>query len=176
MYAFLFTVLALFIIPKGFLILDKLPSLNLGKYLLCTKKSSKIGDGEFSSSDDDYEAMLTARAMARDEDSEDSEDEEEEKLDRCSVLLRQLVLAIVEITLSILLFSLGPRALKTWHGSGPELIVGVVRLVRGAWAQVKGKPNWQPQDAVEKDLSRVSRWSKRAAPGDPTESQHPIRV
>ena len=112
MYAFLFTVLALFIIPKGFLILDKLPSLNLGKYLLCTKKSSKIGDGEFSSSDDDYEAMLTARATARDEDSDDSEDEEE-KLDRCSVLSRQLVLAIVEITLSILLFSLGPRKLKT---------------------------------------------------------------
>ena len=30
MYAFLFTILALFIIPKGFLMLDKLPSLNLG--------------------------------------------------------------------------------------------------------------------------------------------------
>ena len=53
---------------------------------------------------------------------------------------------MVEITLSILLFS-------------PELIIGVVRLVNGAWAQVKGKPNWQPQDAVEKDCSyNMLRW------------------
>jgi len=144
MYAFLFTVLALFIIPKGFLMLDKLPSLNLGRFLLCTGKSSKIGDGEFSSEDEYEHAMLTrppTRVIPDPEDSEDSDDEEEEKLDRCSVLMRQLALALVEITLSILLFS-------------PELIIGVVRLVNGAWAQVKGKPNWQPQDAVEKEIEQ----------------------
>lgn len=144
MYAFLFTILALFIIPKGFLMLDKLPSLNLGKYLLCTGKSSKIGDGEFSSEDEYEHVMLTrppTRILPDGEDSDDSEDEDDEKLDRCSVLIRQQALAMVEITLSILLFS-------------PELIIGVVRLVNGAWAQVKGKPNWQPQDAVEKEIQQ----------------------
>lgn len=143
MYAFLFTVLALFIIPKGFLMFDKLPSLNLGKWLLCTGKSSKIGDGEFSSSEEDYDqSMIPPGArIVRDEDSDSEEEVEEEKLDRCSVLIRQLALALVEISLSILLFS-------------PELIIGVVRLVRGAWAQVKGKPNWQPQDAVEKEIQQ----------------------
>ncbi|CAK9089493.1 Peptidylprolyl isomerase [Durusdinium trenchii] len=145
MYAFLFTVLALFIIPKGFLMFDKLPSLNLGKWLLCTGKSSKIGDGEFSSSEEDYDqSMIPPGArIVRDEDSDSEEEVEEEKLDRCSVLIRQLALALVEISLSILLFS-------------PELIIGVVRLVRGAWAQVKGKPNWQPQDAeIQQNLSFV---------------------
>ncbi|CAE7619831.1 unnamed protein product, partial [Symbiodinium necroappetens] len=66
---------------------------------------------------------------------------EEEKLGRCSVLMRQMALAIVEILLSILLFS-------------PELIIGVVRLVRGSWAQVTGTQNWQPQDAVEKEVQQ----------------------
>ena len=62
--------------------------------------------------------------------------------------------ALVEITLSILLFS-------------PELIIGVVRLVNGAWAQVKGKPNWQPQDAVEKDSLDCQVMGVSIAMGDP---------
>lgn len=103
MYAFLFTVLALFIIPKGFLILDKLPSLNLGKYILCTGKSSKVGDGEFSTEDEYEHANLTrppTRVLADAEDSDESDgdgtDEEvEERLDRCSILIRQLALALV---------------------------------------------------------------------------------
>ncbi|CAE7227603.1 FKBP65 [Symbiodinium sp. KB8] len=133
MSAFLFTVIALFIIPKGFLMLDKLPSLNLGKFLLCSTKASKIGDGMFSSEDEDEPSTtgLTTSvnprtfALRSEEDSDaDSDMEgEEEKLGRCSVLMRQMALAIVEILLSILLFS-------------PELIIGVVRLVRGSWAQL----------------------------------------
>eukprot|EP00913_Durusdinium_trenchii_P009937 g9326.t1 len=144
MYAFLFTVLALFIIPKGFLMFDKLPSLNLGKYISLPASTlealqilsmenagprgvgriARIGDGEFSSSEEDYDqSMIPPGArIVRDEDSDSEEEVEEEKLDRCSVLIRQLALALVEISLSILLFS-------------PELIIGVVRLVRGAWAQ-----------------------------------------
>lgn len=151
MSAFLFTVIALFIIPKGFLMLDKLPSLNLGKFLLCSTKASKIGDGMFSSEDEDEPSTtgLTTSvnprtfALRSEEDSDaDSDMEgEEEKLGRCSVLMRQMALAIVEILLSILLFS-------------PELIIGVVRLVRGSWAQVTGTQNWQPQDAVEKEVQQ----------------------
>ncbi|CAE7292180.1 FKBP65 [Symbiodinium natans] len=148
MSAFLFTVIALFIIPKGFLMLDKLPSLNLGKFLLCSTKASKIGDGMFSSEDSEDEPSTTALTsvnprtfMRSEEDSEVESDMEEEKLGRCSVLMRQMALAIVEILLSILLFS-------------PELIIGVVRLVRGSWAQVTGTQNWQPQDAVEKEVQQ----------------------
>ncbi len=66
-----------------------------GRYLLCTGKSSKIGDGEFSSEDEYEHAMLTrppTRAFPDPEDSEESDDEEDEKLDRCSVLMRQLAL------------------------------------------------------------------------------------
>lgn len=62
---------------------------------MCTGKSSKIGDGEFSSEDEYEHAMLTrppTRVIPDPEDSEDSDDEEEEKLDRCSVLMRQLAL------------------------------------------------------------------------------------
>ncbi|CAE7681175.1 FKBP65, partial [Symbiodinium pilosum] len=142
-------VIALFIIPKGFLMLDKLPSLNLGKFLLCTTKASKIGDGMFASDSDEEEPSTTGLTsvnprtfMRSEEDSDaDSDVEEEEKLGRCSVLMRQLALAVVEILLSILLFS-------------PELIIGVVRLVRGSWAQVTGTQNWQPQDAVEKEVQQ----------------------
>ena len=66
-----------------------------GKYLLCTGKSSKIGDGEFSSEDEYEHVMLTrppTRILPDGEDSDDSEDEDDEKLDRCSVLIRQLAL------------------------------------------------------------------------------------
>jgi len=160
-YAFIFTVLALFIVPKGFLILDKLPSLGLGKYCLCTAKASKIGDGSFSDQENEKKRGGHSRRDARtiqvphealsDEDSASEESSEDEDgsphhLGRCSVLYRQLVLALVEILLSLLLFS-------------PELIVGVIRLVRGAWAQVTGSASWQPQDSVEKEIEQsLSVW------------------
>jgi len=148
-YALLATALVLFIIPKGFLIFDKLPSLNLGKYLLCTKKASKIGDGTFDSSSEDDDDYLLVNAGPRTvrsegEDTEgDSDPEEGEvvKLGRCSVLIRQIGLAFVEIALSILLFS-------------PELVLGVIRLVRGSWSQVSGQQNWTPQDAVEREVEK----------------------
>lgn len=167
-YVLLFTVLALFLIPKGFLILDKLPSMGLGRYLLCTRKASKIGDGCFNDEDspaenDEYGGNAREVLIARDsdhdlEDSElddgssddaesvESEAEEQQKLNRCSVLLRQLVLALIEISFSLLLFS-------------PELIIGVIRLFRGAWAQVTGTSSWQPQDAVEREVEEsLSVW------------------
>jgi hypothetical protein len=155
-YAFLFTVLALFIVPKGFLILDKLPSLGLGRFLLCSNASSKVGDRAVSDTEDDklldsgYESLATERLREMEEETweSDSDDEKDRapKLGRCSVLVRQLVLSLVEIALSVLLFS-------------PELIVGVFRLVRGAWAQVTGSAAWQPQDAVEKEVEQnLSVW------------------
>merc|ERR1712070_556955 len=156
--AFLFTILALFIIPKGFLILDKLPSLNLGRYLVCSKKASKIGDGEFKtfercSSDldpswaDDVDAASTAGSSNDSPDAaapyslKSSDSLESQHLNRCSVLLRQLVLALIEILLSLLLFS-------------PELVLGVIRLVRGIWAQATGSATWKPQDEVEKEVEQ----------------------
>lgn len=140
--AFLFTVLALFIIPKGFLILDKLPSLNLGKYLLCTRKASKIGDGSYARSQisEKDDAAFIARADSA------SSSMSGQTLNRCSILLRQSVLAIIEVVLSILLFS-------------PELILGVIRMVRGVWAQATGSASWKPQDAVEKEIENcLSLW------------------
>jgi len=148
MYAFLFTVLALFIIPKGFLILDKLPSLNCGKYILCTKKASKVGDGGFKSETEDEEDSLVSgvslsvrdlRSSVEDSDLDNSDAEEEVPLGACSVLIRQLALALIEIILSVLLFS-------------PELILGVIRLVRASWSQVTGSANWQPQEEVENEI------------------------
>jgi len=141
--AFLFTVLALFIIPKGFLMLDKLPSLNLGKYLLCSRKASKIGDGSYArrQSFEKDDAAFIAREQLSISSSVDSQ-----KLNRCSILLRQSVLAIIEVVLSILLFS-------------PELILGVIRMVRGVWAQATGSASWKPQDAVEKEIENcLSFW------------------
>lgn len=151
-YAFLFTVLALFIVPKGFLILDKLPSLGLGRFLLCSTASSKVGDRAISDHEDDkliengQQSLASEhlRELVEEEVSESESEEEKEpapKLGRCSVLIRQLVLSLIEIALSVLLFS-------------PELVVGVVRLVRGAWAQITGSAAWQPQDAVEKEVEQ----------------------
>jgi len=139
---FLFTVLALFIIPKGFLLLDKLPSLNLGKYCLCTRKASKIGDGKSFDADSKHFIEPGERQ------SEDSSSTRSAppRLGRCSVLVRQLALAVIEVVLSILLFS-------------PELILGVIRMVRGVWAQATGSASWKPQDAVEKEIEQsLSLW------------------
>eukprot|EP00930_Biecheleria_cincta_P034471 TRINITY_DN23825_c0_g1_i1.p1 TRINITY_DN23825_c0_g1~~TRINITY_DN23825_c0_g1_i1.p1 ORF type:complete len:1136 (-),score=191.46 TRINITY_DN23825_c0_g1_i1:236-3196(-) len=141
--AFLFTVLALFIIPKGFLILDKLPSLNLGRYLLCTRKASKIGDGSYGrghSFEKDDGAFIVGEELSI------SSSQGGQKLNRCSILMRQSVLALIEVVLSILLFS-------------PELILGVIRMVRGVWAQATGSASWKPQDAVEKEIEQcLSLW------------------
>eukprot|EP00441_Pelagodinium_beii_P045563 CAMPEP_0197624120 /NCGR_PEP_ID=MMETSP1338-20131121/3896_1 /TAXON_ID=43686 ORGANISM="Pelagodinium beii, Strain RCC1491" /NCGR_SAMPLE_ID=MMETSP1338 /ASSEMBLY_ACC=CAM_ASM_000754 /LENGTH=1112 /DNA_ID=CAMNT_0043194219 /DNA_START=135 /DNA_END=3470 /DNA_ORIENTATION=+ len=161
--AFLFTVLALFIIPKGFLILDKLPSLNLGRYCLCTKKASKIGDGTFNSfkrcvSDENasidlvfHDADTASTSTSEEQEAEvdvtapyslkSTDSLESLNLNRCSILARQLVLALIEIVLSLLLFS-------------PELVLGVIRLVRGIWAQATGSASWQPQDEVEKEVEQ----------------------
>jgi len=158
--AFLFTVLALFIIPKGFLILDKLPSLNLGRYCLCTTKASKVGDGKFtlfkrqvSANEPDLDLDETSTA-ATSESSEvqeadgmapcslkSSDSLERQHFSRCEVLARQLVLAIIEIVLSLLLFS-------------PELVLGVIRLVKGILAQATGSATWKPQDEVEKEVEQ----------------------
>ena len=55
---------------------------------------------------------------------------------RCAVLLRQLALSVLEILLSILLYS-------------PELILGVLRMLRATWAQATGSANWKPQAGLE---------------------------
>ncbi|CAE8619086.1 unnamed protein product, partial [Polarella glacialis] len=141
--ALLFTILALFIIPKGFLILDKLPSLRLGKYLLCTSKPSKIGDGTFNAGKtpgDTKEGSNVINGNAGISDGGSGEDDERH-LNRCSVLVRQLTLAIIEILLSLFLFS-------------PELVLGVIRIARGVWAQVTGCASWQPQDQVEREIEQ----------------------
>merc|ERR1712070_146174 len=131
---------------------------NLGRYLVCSKKASKIGDGEFKtfercSSDldpswaDDVDAASTAASSNNSPDAaapyslKSSDSLESQHLNRCSVLLRQLVLALIEILLSLLLFS-------------PELVLGVIRLVRGIWAQATGSATWKPQDEVEKEVEQ----------------------
>jgi hypothetical protein len=157
MIALIGTALALFFFPKAFLILDKLPSLNLGKYVLCTRKASKIGDGrfkEFKDPDDDaVKSSTNSSEMDSEEVSEETEvdlvdvDElEVPALSRCDVLIRQLVLAVIDVALSFLLYC-------------PELILGVVRLAKGVWAQVTGSASWKPQDAVEKEIEQnLSVW------------------
>lgn len=57
-------------------------------------------------------------------------------LGRCAVLMRQLALSVLEILLSILLYS-------------PELILGVLRMLRASWAQATGSANWKPQAGAE---------------------------
>ncbi|CAE7555483.1 unnamed protein product [Symbiodinium natans] len=151
--ALLFTVLALFIIPKGFLILDKLPSLRLGRYCLLSRKASKIGDGKFGDPDEKLEKDISSQFLfiggqdASDSDSSSSSYKKARfQLSRCSVLSRQLALSVIEIVLSILLYS-------------PELILGVLRVVRAVWAQSSGSASWKPQDAVEREVEQnLSLW------------------
>lgn len=148
--ALLFTVLALFIIPKGFLILDKLPSLRLGRYCLLSRKASKIGDGKFGDVDEkdvSSQFLSIGSADASDSDSSNSSYKKARfRLSRCSVLSRQLALSVIEIVLSILLYS-------------PELILGVLRVARAVWAQSSGSANWKPQDAVEREVEQnLSLW------------------
>lgn len=152
--ALLFTVLALFIIPKGFLILDKLPSLRLGRICLLSSKASKIGDGTFHNkemADVPTSSFLMSKSNSDTESgaSEPSRTETpspEERLGRCSVLMQQLALSVIEIILSILLYS-------------PELILGVLRMVRATWAQTTGSANWKPQDQVEREVeTNLSLW------------------
>ena len=154
--ALLFTVLALFIIPKGFLILDKLPSLRLGRVCLLSSRASKIGDGTFHNkemADVPTSSFLMSKSNS-DTESGTSEPTRTETppvrpqrlLSRCSVLMRQLALSVIEIILSILLYS-------------PELILGVLRLVRATWAQTTGSANWKPQDTVEREIEKnLSLW------------------
>mmetsp|Transcript_72456 Transcript_72456/g.169717 ORF Transcript_72456/g.169717 Transcript_72456/m.169717 type:complete len:1103 (-) Transcript_72456:61-3369(-) len=146
--ALLFTVLALFIIPKGFLILDKLPSLRLGRYCLLSQKASKIGDGEFKDQEKEVSSrfLSTGSPEASDSDSGSSRTKALSELSRCSVLARQLGLSVIEIVLSILLYS-------------PELVLGVLRCCRGVWAQASGSASWKPQDAVEREVEQnLSLW------------------
>ncbi|CAE7335536.1 unnamed protein product, partial [Symbiodinium pilosum] len=148
--ALLFTVLALFIIPKGFLILDKLPSLRLGRYCLLSRKASKIGDGKFGEvgeKDVSSQFLSIGSPDASDSDSSASSFKKARfRLSRCSVLARQLALSVIEILLSILLYS-------------PELILGALRVVRATWAQASGSANWKPQDAVEREVEQnLSLW------------------
>ncbi|CAJ1370608.1 unnamed protein product [Effrenium voratum] len=152
--ALLFTVLALFIIPKGFLILDKLPSLRLGRFCLLSSKSSKVGDGKFEAEQDltrqDIAFCSLSKCFPDTESgvwpSETSISSSPRVLGRCQVLVRQLGLSVIEIVLSIFLYS-------------PELILGVLRLWRGVWAQASGSASWKPQDAVEREVEQnLSLW------------------
>lgn len=151
--ALLFTVLALFIIPKGFLILDKLPSLRLGRICLLSSKASKIGDGTFHNKEMADVPTSSFLMSKRDSDTESGSEPSRtetpsprERLGRCSVLTRQLALSVIEIILSILLYS-------------PELILGVLRMVRATWAQATGSANWKPQDQVEREVeTNLSLW------------------
>eukprot|EP00421_Protoceratium_reticulatum_P069767 CAMPEP_0168405122 /NCGR_PEP_ID=MMETSP0228-20121227/24981_1 /TAXON_ID=133427 /ORGANISM="Protoceratium reticulatum, Strain CCCM 535 (=CCMP 1889)" /LENGTH=134 /DNA_ID=CAMNT_0008418745 /DNA_START=1 /DNA_END=405 /DNA_ORIENTATION=+ len=50
-----------------------------------------------------------------------------------------MVLAVIEIVLSVLLY-------------GPELLVGVLRLCNGIRAQITGRQSWVPQATVEMEV------------------------
>eukprot|EP00928_Gymnodinium_smaydae_P019825 TRINITY_DN17635_c0_g2_i1.p1 TRINITY_DN17635_c0_g2~~TRINITY_DN17635_c0_g2_i1.p1 ORF type:complete len:1148 (-),score=208.64 TRINITY_DN17635_c0_g2_i1:45-3488(-) len=154
-YLLLFVIFALFIIPKGFLILDKLPSCGLGQ------RCQSSDEDEDSSSDSDEEigvrhhstrSRIYGSASSRistwstgtsvadlASDSDELDEPEGPQLSRCGVLIRQLALALVEVLMSLLLFS-------------PEVIIGCIRLVKGMQAQITGRAGWVPQDVVEKQV------------------------
>eukprot|EP00435_Cladocopium_sp_Y103_P001735 s1756_g1.t1 len=131
--ALLFTVLALFIIPKGFLILDKLPSLRLGRVCLLSSKASKIGDGTFHNKEM-ADVPTSSFLMSKSNSDTESGTSEPSRTEAWKILL------------SILLYS-------------PELILGVLRMVRATWAQTTGSANWKPQDQVEREVeTNLSLW------------------
>merc|ERR1719183_1945678 len=77
-------------------------------------------------------------AYMADEGDSDEEAPDGDSSGSC-ILVKQLVLGLVELGMSLFLFP-------------PELIVGCVRLCLGIWSQVTGQQNWTPQDLVEKEI------------------------
>lgn len=165
-YLLLAVVLGLFLIPKGLLILDQIPSCKLNLHCCKRREKSKrqlemandgssdedgLGcicdaphdDEDFDSDLDDEEGVGTRSIALDGHEHVDVLNEEAHdavaRLGQGGVLVRQLLLAIIEIALSVVLFS-------------PELIIGCIRMLRGMWSQVTGKQNWVPQDVVEKQV------------------------
>eukprot|EP00927_Polykrikos_kofoidii_P011821 TRINITY_DN15053_c0_g1_i1.p1 TRINITY_DN15053_c0_g1~~TRINITY_DN15053_c0_g1_i1.p1 ORF type:complete len:1197 (-),score=178.02 TRINITY_DN15053_c0_g1_i1:19-3090(-) len=134
-YVLLFTILALFLLPKMFLVIHKLPSLRCGHRLgnsVATKTQTVASSGIVGSNTQlDGEALVEAPA---------------EKLGCWGILWRQLLLGMIELCLSVLLY-------------GPELVVGFLRLLRALHSQITGRQSWVPQDVVEKEIDdKLSLW------------------
>eukprot|EP00929_Paragymnodinium_shiwhaense_P067525 TRINITY_DN33977_c0_g1_i1.p1 TRINITY_DN33977_c0_g1~~TRINITY_DN33977_c0_g1_i1.p1 ORF type:complete len:1124 (-),score=179.86 TRINITY_DN33977_c0_g1_i1:84-3455(-) len=138
MYVLVFVVLALFIVPKGFLLLDKLPSCK------CGQRCRSHGHRAASHGDEEAGAARGIYTKGVETESEEEIDVDEKKMaklpySRCGMIARQMFLALLEVLMSLLFFS-------------PEMVIGVIRIVNGTKAQITGFSGWKPQDLVEKEV------------------------
>jgi hypothetical protein len=115
LYLTMFTATALFVIPKGLLILDMIPSLEL------RKKEERPG-------------VLYTPAV-----DSPVPPPPKEKVNGCTLFLRMIYLAAIELILSALIF-------------GPECLLGLQRMFLAYFAQISGKVVWRPQAQVDREI------------------------
>jgi len=157
MLLFVFSVL--FVLPKVFLIVDKLPSFGLRAACCRTRRFTKVKQGSgsdeeaadmhlttpgppFSADEEECDEEPSSQSSAEESEGGLQEDSVRRPLDGRGChqrLCMQLGLGMIEVGLSFLLYC-------------PELVLGCIRLFQGIRAQVTGQQTWVPQDAVEKEV------------------------
>mmetsp|Transcript_52932 Transcript_52932/g.123928 ORF Transcript_52932/g.123928 Transcript_52932/m.123928 type:complete len:1188 (-) Transcript_52932:60-3623(-) len=153
-FIFVFTVLALFIIPNAMLLL-----VGVSETWCKCGRDSRSADEETSNASDIelsrisfsasfqrtgtvVNSRLSAKEMWNQRVSVlelPDEDPEPDRRVTMSNFARKGILILLEIILSILLYS-------------PELIEGCLRLLCAVWAQISGFSSWTPQDQVEREV------------------------
>jgi len=121
-YLTVFTAASLFVIPKGLLFLDTIPSLRL-----CSKRNHDDSETGYV-----YEPAQSSPHFVP------------SQRRRCSCIgvvriAQKLILSVVEAVLSVLVF-------------GPECFIGMRRMMLAYWAQISGHVMWTPQAQVDQEV------------------------
>jgi hypothetical protein len=122
----LFTLFSLFILPKGLLVLDMVPSLKLGKK---HRDPSVMEEIIYEPSADNPDGKRRAN--------------EWDRMSGPSLFWHKIILSVMEAVLSALVF-------------GPECLVGFHRSFLAYSAQITGKVAWRPQAAVDKEVEECT--------------------